>query len=112
MNCEIHSTAHRRHWRNARRESAMRSTPLGPCGCIRDPDLDRHRCDTLNPNHARVHDLSDQQIVGAVAAAQHLLARDLPPVFDTGTLRGMWRAGHHRLVDRVRGVDDYDLAGN
>ena len=92
-----------RPWHNTRRESAMRSTPLGLCGCVRDPDLDRHRCYDA---------LSDRQIVGAVAAAHHLLARDLTPIFDTDTLRAMWRSGHHRLVDRVRGVDDYDLAGN
>jgi len=89
------------HWRNARRESALRSAPLGLCGCVRDPDHDRHRCDAL----------SDQQIVGAVAAAHHLLARGLPPIFDRPILVAMWRSGNHKLVDRVRGVDDYDLAG-
>jgi hypothetical protein len=98
----MNSTTPPRHRRNTRRESALRSTPLGVCACVRDPDHDRHRCDAL----------SDQQIVGAVAAAHHLLARDLPPIFDRSTLVELWRNGHHRLVDRVRGVDDYDLAGD
>jgi hypothetical protein len=47
-------------------------------------------------------------IDGAADAAAHLLAHGLTPVFDIDTLREMWRAGHHRLVDRLR--SDYGLA--
>ena len=46
---------------------------------------------------------SEKHVDGAVAAAEHLLAVDLPPLFDLDTLRAMYRAGHHQLVDELRG---------
>jgi hypothetical protein len=82
-------------WRHggARRESALRSTPLGPCGCIRDPDHDRHRCAGISP----------KMVDAAAEAARHLLAVDLVPVFDLPTLRAMWRSGYADLVDELGG---------
>jgi hypothetical protein len=80
-----------------RRNASWRMLPLD-CGC-RDPL--GCRCD--DPP------LSDRQAFGAVAAAHHLLGENLTPIFDRPTLVALWRNGHHRLVDRVRGVDDYDL---
>jgi hypothetical protein len=51
----------------------------------------------------RPESLSEAQIDGAVAAACHLRAAGLQPVFDLDTLREMWREGHHSLVDDLRG---------
>lgn len=81
----------RRHPGALRRESALRSTPLHPCGCIRDPNHDRHRC----------HGMSDRQVAGAVAAAHHLLELDLTPIFNIEMLRLMWRIDP-RVVDELR----------
>lgn len=47
--------------------------------------------------------LSDKQIEGAAAAAGHLAAAGLPPLFDVDTLRALWRAGHRGLADSLRG---------
>jgi hypothetical protein len=47
--------------------------------------------------------LSEKQIAAAVAAAGHLRDAGLQPVFDVPTLRELWRAGHHQLVDDLRG---------
>jgi hypothetical protein len=46
-----------------------------------------------------------------VAAAEHLLALNLTPIFDLGTAQAMWRAGHHRILARVHVATDYGLAG-
>ena len=74
--------------------AARRLLPLGRCGCIRDPDHDRHRCGGQ---------ISERQVAGAVAAAHHLRSAGLPPIFDLPTLRALWRPGHHQLVDQLRG---------
>jgi hypothetical protein len=68
--------------------------PLQPCGCVRDPDHDRHFCGA---------ELSDTQLQGAVHAAHHILDAGYLPIFDLTTLRGLWQSGHHQLVDELRG---------
>jgi hypothetical protein len=67
------------------------------------------RCEPLASGHRdswqpwRSEKLSDRQIDGAVDAAQHLRDAGLEPMFDLDTLRAMWKAGHHQLVDDLRG---------
>ena len=51
----------------------------------------------------RPEKLSEKQTDAAAAAAAHLLACGYAPVFDIETLRAMWKAGHHQLVDDLRG---------
>ena len=45
--------------------------------------------------------MSEAQVQGAVAAAQHLLAEDMVPLFDHATLRAMWKAGHREIAERL-----------
>src|SRR4051812_8926519 len=73
---------------NTRRYGASRRlTPLGPCGCVRDPDVDRHRCDG---------DVSDYQAEAALAAVELLDGLGTPGLADPSTCRAMWRIGHRR----------------
>jgi hypothetical protein len=53
----------------------------------------------------RPDELSAMQTRGAIAAAHHLHAAGLPPIFDVETLRAMWRHDH-QLAQRL-----YELAG-
>jgi hypothetical protein len=69
--------------------------PLGRCGCIRDPLFDRHHCGS---------EISGRMVHAAAMAAHHLLDAGYPPIFDVATLRAMWRAGHHQLVDQLRAI--------
>jgi hypothetical protein len=75
-----------------RRKESYRCEPLGESGNIRDPWVPW-----------RPEKLTEKDIDGAVAAAAHLLADGYVPVFDLPTLRAMWKAGHHQLVDDLRG---------
>jgi hypothetical protein len=45
---------------------------------------------------------SPKMVDAGAAAAEHLLDIGLTPILPIEMLRAMWRAGHHRLVDRVR----------
>jgi hypothetical protein len=45
--------------------------------------------------------LTPHQVDGAVAAANHLLGLGLSPLFNTDTLRGIWRRGHRDLAVRL-----------
>jgi hypothetical protein len=45
--------------------------------------------------------LSDVQIQAAVDAAEHLIAQNLPPLFDDATLKAMWKAGHRDLAEHL-----------
>lgn len=78
-----------------RRGASRRMPPLGPCGCVRDPAHDGHRCGG---------EITDKTVVGAVEAAHHLADLGYPPIFNVEMLRAMWKAGHHRLVDDLREV--------
>jgi hypothetical protein len=71
-----------------RRYAAARSVPLA----------DGHR-DPWRP--WRPERLSDKQVQAAVDAALHLLAADLPPLFDRVTLEAMWRAGYRDLAEQL-----------
>ena len=86
----------RRHDRlagNARRRvDAMRSTPLGDCGCIRDPEVDRHRCGV---------EITDVMAEAAVSAVAHLDQLGMPALLDNRTSRAMWRNGHRKLAVAV-----------
>ena len=47
------------------------------------------------------------QLDGAVAAAEHLLGYQLPPIFDLPTIRMLWRRGDRKLaltLAKIRGV--------
>lgn len=68
-----------------------------------------YRCEPLADGHRdpwrswRPNQLSDKQIDGAVDAARHLRDAGVEPLFDLPMLRAMWKAGHHQLVDTLRG---------
>jgi hypothetical protein len=79
-----------------RRLVSRRLPPIGTCGCIRDPQHDRHRCGDQ---------ITDRQLQGAVDAAHHILEAGYLPIFDVPTLRELWKSGHHQLVDELRGGD-------
>ena len=49
----------------------------------------------------RPEKLSEVHVQAAVDAAHHLLAANLPAVFDRDTLRAMWRAGHRELITEL-----------
>lgn len=66
--------------------------PLGGCGCVRDPDLDRHRCDGQ---------ISDHMAEAAVIAVEHLDRLGTPGLLDAATCRAMWRTGHRDLAVAV-----------
>jgi len=81
--------------------------------CTANP-MRRHRLAAARcePNDGGVRDplqpwraekLSDKQVAAAVDAALYLLNIGMPPMFDLNTLRAMWKAGHHQLVDDLRG---------
>jgi hypothetical protein len=86
----LHTSLHRR------RVASRRLVPLA-CGCA-DPWI----CRCTDPP------LSERMVDAGVGAAAHLLAADLPPMFDPPTLRAMWRQGHQQVVQRCR--DTYGLA--
>jgi hypothetical protein len=78
---------------NARRFAAKRRmAPLGPCGCTRDPDHDRHRCGG---------EISDNMAEAAVAAVSLLDQLGTPGLLDERMCRAMWRIGHRRLAVAV-----------
>lgn len=83
-------------WQQRRREAARHLRPLNCPGRCHDPLLDCI-CEEPPP-------ITEQMVAAAVAAAQHLRDENLPPIFDTETLRAMWRSGHHQLVDELRGT--------
>jgi len=74
--------------------ASRRMTPLGPCGCIRHPEVDRHRCDAQ---------ISDVQAEAATAAIQHLNSIGAPGLLDGDTCRAIWRIGHRDLAVRCYG---------
>ena len=82
-----HLTQRRRGWMASRR-----MTPLGPCGCIRHPAADMHRCGS---------GVSDLQAEAAVAAIKHLDEMGTPGLLDTDTCQAMWRIGHRDLAAEV-----------
>lgn len=90
---EMNTTTQRRYDGLAgmarRRGAALRSSPLEPCGCVRDPGHDRHRCD---------RGVSDVMTAAAVAAMALLDSNGTPGLLDTETCRAMHRAGHRRLA--------------
>jgi hypothetical protein len=78
---------------NARRFAAKRRTaPLPPCGCIRDPDYDRHVCGG---------EISDNMAEAAVAAVVLLDQLGTPGLLDERTCRAIWRIGQHRIATAV-----------
>ena len=81
-----------------RREAALRLPPIGRCGCIRDPDHDRHLCRS---------DVTEKQAQAAVDAARHLTANGYLPLFDRSTLVALWR----RPADRDLAERLHELCG-
>lgn len=78
---------------NARRFAASRRVPpLSPCGCVRDPDDDRHRC------HG---DISNVMAQAAVTAAIHLDKLGTPGLLNRQTCRAVWRIGYRALAVAV-----------
>lgn len=78
---------------NARRYgAARRMPPLAPCGCVRDPAVDHHRCGDQ---------ISDNMAQAAVTAVAHLDDLGTPPLLDHRTCQAVWRIGHHQLAATV-----------
>jgi hypothetical protein len=78
---------------NGRRFGASRCmAPLPPCGCIRDPEYDRHVCGG---------EISDNMAEAAVAAVVLLDQLGTPGLLDDRTCRAMWRIGHRRIATAV-----------
>lgn len=73
--------------------------PLAPCGCIRDPDHDQHRC--RGP-------ISERMVDAGAQAAHHILSHGCTPLLELETLRALWRRGGD---DRKLAQELYDLAG-
>jgi hypothetical protein len=52
--------------------------------------------------------LTDHQLDGVVAAAEHLMAQGLPPIFSIDVLRALWRREPDRelacALARIRGA--------
>lgn len=67
--------------------AARRMEPLGPCSCVRDPDVDRHRHNG---------EISDKMTEAAVAAVELLDSLGTPGLFDTATCKAVWKLGHRR----------------
>jgi hypothetical protein len=98
---ESDSKGLRRQWRPEgaiarRRLAAARLQPLDCPGRCRDP-LTECPCE-IYPAPP-----SDKMVDGALQAAHHLRDAGLTPIFDLPTLRALWRSGHHKLVDELRG---------
>jgi hypothetical protein len=72
--------------------ASRRMPPLGPCGCIRHPDIDRHRCD---------QQITDVQAEAAAAAIRHLDSLGAPGILPAETCRAMWRVGYRDLAVAV-----------
>jgi hypothetical protein len=77
-----------------RRATARRLPPIGPCGCIRDPDFDRHRCG---------RETITSMVDGYRDAALHLRALGLLPAPLLPEMRALWRRGpeERRLVAEI-----------
>lgn len=69
--------------------AARRMEPLGTCGCVRDPDVDRHR------HHGEI---SDKMTEAAVAAVELLDGLGTPGILNTATCQAVWRAGNRDLA--------------
>lgn len=72
--------------------ASRRMPPLEPCGCIRHPEVDKHRCGKA---------ISDKQAQAAVAAIEHLADVGTPGLMDRDTCRAMWRIGSRDLAVQV-----------
>lgn len=69
-----------------RRAAAKRECrALTECGCIVDPEFDRHRCGD---------EITDKMVWAAVVAAEHLDNLGTPGLFGDRICRAMYRAGH------------------
>lgn len=97
------TSAPRRHFHaggRRRREAALRLPPIGRCGCIRDPDLDEHRCGA--------RPLTEHQFDGWRATAEHILEGDSVPIVPVEAVRAMWRRGGR---DRQLAQQLWELVG-
>jgi hypothetical protein len=79
------------HFKGMQRRAAARKfcPPISTCGCVVDPDFDRHDCHD---------DITDVMADAAVSAALHLLAVGTAGIFSKDLCRTMWRRGHPQLA--------------
>jgi hypothetical protein len=82
-----------------RHAAALRLPPLAPCGCIRDPGHDRHRCGD---------EITTSMVDGYRAAVLHLRAHGLLAAPDIAAMQALWRRGGD---DRQLAQELYELAG-
>ena len=85
MNDDLGSPRHFHAGGSRRREAALRLPPIGPCGCIRDPDLDKHRCG--------VRSLTEHQLDGWRSAAIGIIEGGNAPIVPIEVVRRLWRRG-------------------
>jgi hypothetical protein len=72
--------------------ASRRLPPLAPCGCIRHPEADRHRCSSQ---------ITDVQAEAAAAAIVHLDSVGTPGLLDQNTCQALWRIGHRDMAHEV-----------
>lgn len=90
------TTTSRFHGDLAGRYRLARQLPaLTACGCIRDPDHDKHRCDSPRP--------TERDVDGYGAAVAHLDRHGLTAAPRVDELRALWRRGgaERRLAQQV-----------
>jgi hypothetical protein len=87
-------------WRARRYAASRRLPPLWPCGCIRDPAVDRHRCGRVG--------ISDRWVYAGAAAAAHLLELGYTPILELEVRQALWRRGG---TDRALAAQLWELAG-
>jgi hypothetical protein len=79
--------------------------PPGEAGGAPTPESagHHHRQSLIKDQHPQGNATGrqDRDIRAAVAAADHLLARGLTPIFDLETAQAMWAAGYHRIVAQI-----------
>ena len=93
---------HRQRRPETRREASRRLPPLGPCGCIRDPLHDHHRCGG---------EITETMVDGYRDAVLHLRSLGLLPAPLVKEMQVLWRRGgaDRRLVTEIS--SRWELAG-
>jgi hypothetical protein len=85
-------------WR--RRQAALRLPPIGRCGCIRDPDRDKHRCGP--------RPLTEHQIDSWRSAAIGIIEDGHAPIVPIEVVRRLWKRGGR---DRQLAQQLWELVG-
>ena len=93
-----------------KRETGRMRTPTRPRYVTPVDDADERTARRRHPRPPIYEPLphTENQLNGAVAAAEHLMGLGLPPIFALDTLRALWKREHDRqlacALARIRGV--------